>query len=591
MEPLMIARDATPDPGLLDRAEGAFLGAAVGDALGWPVEDRSGRIGGRRDLEPSFQFISWWRREGGRFQPHEEEIAPGSYSDDTQLTLAVARARLAGTPWWNWLTAHELPFWLLYERGGGGATKRAATSWSRGKAPWADKDLPRYLAAGGNGVAMRIAPHCVVTPSFDEVAAAVIADGISTHGHPRALVGGLLQAYAVHRSLFNREVLAYGELIEDVLAAPGWRHLNPPDNVAPEWEDVVTRGDGRPYRDLWNEVVDETEQMLRAARDGIAHGALSVDRPVLERVGAFGKNSGAGNVTAVAALFLASRYASQPSGGVVAASFAKGADTDTLAAMAGAILGAIHGTDWLGGIVRNLQDASYVRRLAHDLVNGVTNERSSEEAARPTTRTFWRQFGEPEVGAVVELPGARSGTVRAVAQHPTKRADLLPLTWIVGLEDGQTIYLKRVKKVPKSAEPPPPPQPERRPRIGVVLHVDNVFETRRFYEQIVGLRISKESPERIVFEGLLALEPLPRSLRETEATEQLALDTQGSKPSFDTRCALTLYLGKDDFEVVRGRIEAAGRPLSKISANHGRPTFRCQDPDGNVVEFRSLNGA
>jgi catechol 2,3-dioxygenase-like lactoylglutathione lyase family enzyme len=122
-----------------------------------------------------------------------------------------------------------------------------------------------------------------------------------------------------------------------------------------------------------------------------------------------------------------------------------------------------------------------------------------------------------------------------------------------------------------------------------VLHVDDVAEARRFYEQIVGLRISKESVGRVVFEGLLALEPLPRSLRKPDA-EQLALDTGDSRPSFDTRSAVTLYVNRNDFGAIRERITEAGLGVGAISTAEGRPTFRCLDPDGNVVEFRCMSG-
>jgi ADP-ribosylglycohydrolase len=603
MDPVTVASNSAHDPGEIERAEGTFLGSTVGDALGWPVEDRGGRVGGRRDLEPAFEFIPWRRREGGRFQPHEEEIEPGSYSDDTQLMLAVARACLSGAGWWSRLTRYELPFWLLYERGGGGATKRAAASWSRGTSPWTDKDASRYFDAGGNGVAMRIVAHCLApaSASFDEVASAVVADGISTHGHPRALVGAVLQAYAIRRSLAQRGVLGYGELIDDILDANDWRVFREPREVASDWEGLASQHFDQPYRELWHDVVGEAEGMLAAARDGIARGSLAVDRPVLEQLGAFGRSGSAGTVTAVGAIFLASRYAPQPSSGVVAASFAKGADTDTLAAMTGAILGAIHGADWLASIARTVEDGPYIRRLARQLLTPPEVVDSEvDEAPPPTTRSFWRAFGEPGTGDAVELPGGRAGKVIAVTRHETARADMLPLTWVVETDEGQTLHFKRIKKVAKIAQQASAAASDdaaksiadvdRRPRIGVVLHVSDLGHARWFYERVVGLEISKEARERTVFAGLLALEPLPRSLRVERENEQLALETAARKPLFDTTCAVTIYVHKADFEDIRTRVEKASLPLTEVAVQEGRPTFRCLDPDGNVVEFRCRNG-
>jgi catechol 2,3-dioxygenase-like lactoylglutathione lyase family enzyme len=118
-------------------------------------------------------------------------------------------------------------------------------------------------------------------------------------------------------------------------------------------------------------------------------------------------------------------------------------------------------------------------------------------------------------------------------------------------------------------------------------------DARDFYEQVIRLRISKESPRRTVFEAALALEPLPAALREGEGDtrEQLALDTDSTQPSFETRSAITIYVPQDDFDRIRIGIKEAGLPLSDVRHQDGRPSFRCHDPDGNVLEVRALNGA
>lgn len=71
--------------------------------------------------------MEWNRRAGGKYWPHEEKILRGEYSDDTQLIIATARSLLRGRQWSNFFRQAELPAWLKYERGGGGATKRAGT--------------------------------------------------------------------------------------------------------------------------------------------------------------------------------------------------------------------------------------------------------------------------------------------------------------------------------------------------------------------------------------------------------------------------------------------------------------------------------
>ena len=156
------------------QSDWCMLGGAVGDALGWPQEDRSQIIGGRNasEVEPRPQFRSWERNGGTRYGRYVDPVRAGEYSDDTQLMLATARSCLLGDEWIERLRRVELPQWPLYQRGGGGAVLRAARAWEHGKEPWSvgtakDRDdAVKYFNAGANGVAMRIAPHAVIAASM-----------------------------------------------------------------------------------------------------------------------------------------------------------------------------------------------------------------------------------------------------------------------------------------------------------------------------------------------------------------------------------------------------------------------------------------
>ena len=121
----------------LAKAEGAFSGARGGRRAGLAAEIRRNVRSSARGKSPRIEFQAWTRRSGGRYRPYEEIIAAGEYSDDTQLTLAVARSRTNhGADWWKAFMRVELPRWTIYERGGGGATKRAAQAWVAGAPPW-----------------------------------------------------------------------------------------------------------------------------------------------------------------------------------------------------------------------------------------------------------------------------------------------------------------------------------------------------------------------------------------------------------------------------------------------------------------------
>ena len=398
------------------------------------------------------EFSEWRRRDGGQFASHEEVIGAGEYSDNTQLIAGIGRCLLSGKNWWSRWTDTELPLWVLYERGGGGATKRAAQSWAKAAPPWRGETSERYFAAGGNGVAMRVLPHLLLgSPEFNGVAATIVADGIATHGHPRALVGALGYAYALWHALRREDRLGYGALVEKVRDdAAIWSQRPSVGVVAPDWEEMADAGSGS-YDEVWGKTVEELVDLLEVCADAIGQGALSVDHETLSKLGTFDKKvSSAGTITAAGAIFLASRYASRPGQGLIAAAFAPGGDTDTLASMTGGLLAAINGSDWLGAATDRVQDGGYLARLARTLVVGGAGHRPPDPEGR--TRAVLDRLEEVEVGGELRLPDGRGARLRNVVEHATKTRNRIR-TFVVETDNGQTLFFKRTTRLPAIAEP------------------------------------------------------------------------------------------------------------------------------------------
>jgi ADP-ribosylglycohydrolase len=196
-----------------DKAVGSMIAAAVGDAIGWPYEGRSRRLQAAKFSlnDPFPSRFSGWIRSGARSEPYREPIKPGEYSDDTQLLLATARSLLHCDNWQKRFALVELPSWLLYERGGGGATKRAAQSWLAGTAPWeSPRFRDQFFEAGGNGVCMRILPHILAHRESEVplISQDIVANGLMTHGHPRALIGALLHGLVLWLASMAASILA-----------------------------------------------------------------------------------------------------------------------------------------------------------------------------------------------------------------------------------------------------------------------------------------------------------------------------------------------------------------------------------------------
>lgn len=433
------------------KAEGALLALAAGDALGWPQE-----IPGRVKTRPlvkgaHIEFREWVRRGGTRYQAYEEVINAGEYSDDTQLTIAVARSRINhGAAWWSALTKMELPLWMLYERGGGGATKRAAKAWGRGSAPWklnSQTDIRRYFEAGGNGVTMRVLPHALFLAGFSSpeiLMHDVVLDGIATHGHPRALVGAKAYAYAAWLLARKNNTLKFGELLDTLIDERSkWAKFPELDQNQNIWFDAAISVMEDSYQSVWERTCDEMYSLLDISRQGLKAGALANDHEVLNELGCFGRKKGAGTSSAAASIYLVARHAAQPVQGILRAAFEKGADTDTLAAMTGGLMGCLSGVEWLPQSWLQVQDASYLKEIAAHIIQGP--DTVGNRPIYPLTISSPVFFDVPDN---IENKILLGGSIPALI---TALPDLKPVTrstaaraWRLNIFNGQTIYVTKI---------------------------------------------------------------------------------------------------------------------------------------------------
>ncbi|MGB7684859.1 MAG: ADP-ribosylglycohydrolase family protein [Solirubrobacterales bacterium] len=580
-----------------------MLSAACGDALGWPIESRGHRVGGTASLQPRFSFIEWVRREGGGYAPFQRRVPAGAYSDDTQLMLAVARSLGRGDAWLEHLTKFELPAWTLYELGGGGAVKRAARGWAKGIAPWEakkDTDRQRYFAAGANGVAMRVLPHAIFgagDASFDQVRERIVADGFTTHGHPRALVGALAAGYAMWTALRWKGKVHYGELIEDCLGErQTWSRL-PERAFAPGWKDKAEEVLRTPYEELWTLTSEEMAGLLTRCQEAIGRGSLARDSDVLEDLGAFGKENGAGTRTAAVAIYLASRYVAKPTAGILAAAFARRADTDTIACMTGAMLGAFSGDDRVDGLALDLQDSGYVHRLAGEVArHEVGSAPSVNWSPKMKNRIFAELAGLPP-GGKVSLPLFGMGIVRDVERPETKSANEVTIWWL-STELGQSLAITRIKRAAPRAEVPPSrrdtaaasgklveqltmeatPRSEAGPAQSTwsILFVRNLAEALSFYNGILGVSVIRSRDRSAVLEGHIVLE---------ESSQRVAPEGRGMKAPQ----VVGVFVGPDSLLPLHKRLAEAGYGPSEVDLGRNGERFRLRDQDGHLVEiFTSL---
>lgn len=342
-------------PTQIDKCKGAMLATAIGDAMGWPNELRAKNT--KKNPIASDNFIEWSRRCS---KPcwHTEKILPGEYSDDTQLTLSVARSIISGN-WEDQFIKKELPFWLTYERGGGRALLQSARSYKNGVLPWCSKYAADYFDAGGNGAVMRILPHVIAntySSNLTELMNVVIKDAFMTHGHPRAILGSTCYAFALDYLLKKESILEYGELVDALIESCHiWGAL--PDSIEfAAWLDCAHISARYKYFDEWNRSVNHMTDQLHYVKSALKKGLILEDSKVLTKLDCFSKTNGAGDVTILGAVYLASKYANNPTLGIKIPAFLVGADTDTLASITGGLLGMLCGTAWIPVDWKDVQD-------------------------------------------------------------------------------------------------------------------------------------------------------------------------------------------------------------------------------------------
>jgi ADP-ribosylglycohydrolase/catechol 2,3-dioxygenase-like lactoylglutathione lyase family enzyme len=593
------------------KALGAFLGAAVGDALGWPNEIPARRVrsGNSGAVALSIDFQNWRRRSGGRFMPHEEIIRGGEFSDDTQLLLCTARSLLHRDAWLDQLVFKEFPTWKLYQRGAGGATKRAVETWLNGNSPWSlqydDSKLKAYFDAGGNGVAMRVLPHVVVGAhdnTFDPTARAILLNGICTHGHPRALLGALAYGFVAWRALRMSGTLGYGQLIELALShQKQWSVFPEGGAILSTWREQAQRMHEESFDQLWSKIGSEMSALLEKSLTGIKAGAISIDSKVLTDLGCFDRTmSGSGTICAAAAIYIGSKYAPDPQNGIAEAANSTGADTDTLASMTGGLLGLIAGTEWLQRYRNQLQDERYITELAQRLETLEYNQSANAELGTPPLKPgtlvdrFLAILPERSTETTLELPDGRKATIKEVLPLNTKAQNLKGMHWTLRTDDGQTLYIKKLERVPYvGAQQAAIRESNARPggrkrglRLGakvkaVKLIVQNLEKSRWFYREVLGLKVTRESKTLVNFGGIISL--ISREhVGEFESSNVGAFQTQSI---LCIECSnIAAY-----HDQIKSFIEARVSPIQDKS---GRKAFRCFDLDGNVIEvFESTTKA
>ena len=307
------------------RAYGALAGLALGDALGMPTQAMSpeqiravyGRITGLVDGDAS--------------QPYAPGMPAGSVTDDTYQALALAsflgrdEGSSAGT-----VTlelggfAHELLNWEEWMKAQGSLDLLGPSSKAALERVRLGEDPLRVRGMGTtNGAAMRVTPVgiAVSTDNPEAFADSVWSTCQLTHATRQGFQSAALVAAAVSMGI-------------------DWDTPSPSDMTTLLWK-AVTYVDSLPERGAWAPDPDVVAATCRAMQL-VANPASSSLECLIEQVGT--------SVASAHAIPMAfALLARDPSPQALLDAANIGGDTDTIGAIAGAILGAALGVEVLDG--------------------------------------------------------------------------------------------------------------------------------------------------------------------------------------------------------------------------------------------------
>ena len=305
-----------------EKCIGSLLGTALGDILGAGIEGLS-----RRTIQQKYGEVRDFLDTGRGF---------GCYTDDTEMTLALTHSIIRN----NGVDAEHCAgsYARFYNpwRGYGAGAHAVMNALRQG----ADYRKTGYMmfkdGSFGNGGAMRIAPvGLVYHDRNDDILKKAVFDAVQcTHTHPEGVNGALIQAKAaaILTNIDNPADFDPGSFLEKLIQMA---------------EVEIIKKKMLYLKDVLKKDID----------DDTAVGFLGNGIRASEAVSC--------------ALLATIKYHLTPEAAVIK-SVNFGGDTDTIGAMTGAQMGALHGKDWIPSRwVDNMENKEYGRdyiiKLAADL--------------------------------------------------------------------------------------------------------------------------------------------------------------------------------------------------------------------------------
>ena len=451
---------------LKSKFKASLVLTAIGDALGWITEfERSkANIHSKFGVDRIEDFYEWQKNVGGRFNGFVDQIQAGSYSDDTQLMLSVARSLLQQikSPE-NYFAEIELPHWLSYARGAGRTIKNASKKITRKSAHWnnnfftfkvGDNKID-YRDCGANGAAMRILPIALKYHDHkEELNDHIFCNSIVTHGHPRAILGAQVFAQSISYLITTKQsdfdwvnfLIHLGKDIKSKYSL----NLLANDRLA-LWKNKWETESEVKFEVLYDQTLTEIQVYLRDI-----YVFLRDDKPineVIKELGCFDPATRSSGVsTVIASIYLLCKFRDNQLGALTEAVNLIGTDSDSIAAFVGGMLGALYGESIIKDKWLIVQDCEYIQRLGEELYDDFTQVKSDISKALITNSLSLKSVDEIKtdnysVGERVFFTPLGEGTISDLSKQDALSKGKYNLLLVVKFDVGQSCLFSKLLNI------------------------------------------------------------------------------------------------------------------------------------------------
>jgi ADP-ribosyl-[dinitrogen reductase] hydrolase len=178
---------------MVSRARGAFIGLAIGDALGAPAEFLT-----RGEIQQKYGILK--EMAGGGWL----RLKPGQVTDDTEMSLCLARGIVSAGGWSLTAIADNLAGWLKSKPIDVGDTCRRGI---RNYMLKGTLETPPNEWDGGNGAAMRMVPVALLTLADESLLRSrSIEQAHLTHNHPLSDAASVTLGRLLHLAVTGRSM-------------------------------------------------------------------------------------------------------------------------------------------------------------------------------------------------------------------------------------------------------------------------------------------------------------------------------------------------------------------------------------------------